>query len=164
LVSGSIRETLASWLFTTQTDPAPTATAIGASPTGIVVVELDPVSMRWTTSSPSVATQTTPSAKAMPRGDRPTDTVLTTLSVRGFMRTTAFSTLFATQTAPAPTVTALGPEPAKPDDVSDPVMRATVPMPEANHAEPSPTAIVPAFERGARASYVRETTFTEGSI
>ena len=36
-------------------------------------------------------------------------------------------------------------------------MRTIVPMPETNHTEPSPTAIVPAFDRGARPSNVSET-------
>src|SRR5687767_6073774 len=151
-VPGSIRETVASLRFTTQTAPAPAAIALGPSPTGIVVVEPEVASIRVTTSSPSFATQTTPSAKTIPRGSRPTEVVLTTLIVRGFMRTTALSLRFATQTAPPPTVTALGPEPAKPGSDSDPDMRTTVPMPETNQADPSPTAIEPAFDRGARPS------------
>ena len=45
----------------------------------------------------------------MPAGDARPTIDLTTLTVRGFIRTTVFSLLFATQTAPPPTATPLGP-------------------------------------------------------
>ena len=84
-----MRDTVAAPRFTTQTAPAPTATALGPSPTGIVVAELDAVSIRVTTSSSSLRD---PHAPRLPRRsravERPTEIVLTTLIVRGFMRAT----------------------------------------------------------------------------
>ena len=60
-VAGSMRETLFSAVFATQTEPDPTATAVGPRPTSIVLVEPAAGSIRVTESSDVFATQIAPS-------------------------------------------------------------------------------------------------------
>ena len=72
LVAGSMRDTVPSPAFATQTEPAPTATAAGCLPTGIWSVAFEPGSILVTMSSLSLVTQAAPCPKAIPVDRRPT--------------------------------------------------------------------------------------------
>src|SRR5690242_16894026 len=124
-------------------------------------------SMRKTLSLPSFATQTAPSPSASPRGLVPTLIGgRTSPSVRGLISETLFPPVFATQTNPSPAATPDGDAPAMPSPATfaDGVILVTVPMDEANHTAPSPTAIPPPVERDEAFSTVVETALTAGSI
>ena len=68
LVDGFTRETVRSAAFATQTAPAPTATAVGPSPTRIGKFDFDAGSIQVTASSFVLATQTAPAPPAIPAG------------------------------------------------------------------------------------------------
>ena len=73
LVPGSIRDTVPSAAFATQTEPAPTATATGSSPTEICpMAEYVLWSILVTLPSPLLVTQAAPKPYAMPVDRRPT--------------------------------------------------------------------------------------------
>ena len=104
LLRGSIRDTVPSRLFATQTPPKPTMTSVGARPTGMVVVtELVAGSMRTTVSSRRSATQSAPAPYAAAPDPRPTGVVPTTSSPAGSMRATLSPLASLAQTPLAPT-------------------------------------------------------------
>jgi hypothetical protein len=113
-VRGSMRETVPSPLFATQTLPAPYAIPTGARPT-VMAVATGPVSqaMRETVSLAVLVTHTAPPPTATPLGCKPTVIGATLgLFVEGSMRVTLESSQFAIQTDPNPSAIAAGWVPA----------------------------------------------------
>src|SRR5215207_1933288 len=109
---GSTRDTVPSSTFATHTAPSPTATAPAPLPTAMssrtTVLE---AGLIWESVRPVASvTQTAPSPAAMPPGV-PRTRMTGRSSRSGSIRDTVPSTLFATQTDPRPTVTAVGPFP-----------------------------------------------------
>lgn len=70
-----MRATVPSLKLLTHTDPAPTATPSGTTPTGVVCVWLDFGSMRVTVPAPLLVTHTEPSPTAIAAGAAPTGNV-----------------------------------------------------------------------------------------
>src|SRR5262249_29736675 len=134
--------------FATHTAPPPKSTAIGAWPTGIVMVEFVAGSMRVTTSSPRQATQTAPAPYAIATGCLLTPVALIAPSwkVAGSKRWTVASPEFATQMNPPPTTSAAGAAPVS----VEPAFRAvagrifvSVESPKAVQTASGPSATLP---------------------
>ncbi len=82
-----MREIVPDARFATQTASAPTAIALGPSPTGIVaLIEPPPMSIRCTTSVPPLVTQTSPKPATMELGRVPTLTESISASDSGLKR------------------------------------------------------------------------------
>src|SRR5512132_1203188 len=146
--AGSIFDTAPAAAFATQTESAPTATAFGSSPTGIVTTDLESVSIRVTVSSQVDAIQTAPLLAAIPAGSRPTLTGICTgpcSNVSGSNRWTVASPLLDTQIAPSCTITPAGPAPPT---SAEPSLRplegaslASVESPKTAQTDPAPAAM-----------------------
>ena len=82
-VRGSIRETVSSCVFATQTAPAPTARAVGPCPTEVVPITAPSLagSRRVTVLSSESVTQTLPAPAAIALGSFPTEVLATTSSL-----------------------------------------------------------------------------------
>ena len=107
--TGSIRDTVPSRLFATQTLPKPTAMSVGERPTGIVVVtEFVAGSIRTTAPASRSATHTAPAPTATASAPSPTVIDAITSFVTGSIRTTLLPRASPTHTAPAPTATLVG--------------------------------------------------------
>ena len=109
-VAASMRVTVRSSAFVTQTEPKPYATAVGPAPTGIgsPTTAFDCGLIQLTVSSSWLATQTPPPPTAIPLGPAPTG-IVCTAPVDGSIRDTVSAFASAAQTTPSlPTATAVG--------------------------------------------------------
>ena len=115
-VVGSIRETVPSPAFATQTAPPPKAMPVGPVPVpkGMFDPEPEEASIRVTLSSASLATHTAPAPKATDRGRPPTVKGFTSLTVLGLTWESVLDPAFATHTQPAPKATPEGLFPTTP--------------------------------------------------
>ena len=107
---GSIRETVPSSPFATQSAPAPYASAVGAVPDAGFGSSpaFVPGSIRETWPRSSSLTQTAPPPTAMPLPTSPVAIVLIRRPLRALSRVTDRSPAFVTQTEPNPAATATG--------------------------------------------------------
>src|SRR5262245_37237477 len=157
----SMRHTVPSPAFATQTAPSPKAIALGASPTGIDDEELASGSTRDTVSSKLFATHTEPGPTAIARGPRPTLIDSTAMAVCGSIREIVLrSSPLAIQTSPGPTAIADGRPSGYPSAVMRPARGSIRPTyaivwpANVTQTSPPPAAIAPSLDRPTLGSIV----------